>query len=419
MTALFPALFRSLSRLAGRMQAALMLSLAASAPAMMLLVQYAPDALPVLWRFPAAAVLLTTLCMSLSAWRRLLAAVLSAAAILALGAYSLPLGQMPGLVLLPLGACAVLFASLPLAAGHAQARVSALYTAGLFIQLGAHIVAHLSERMPRPQYTAVIPAMTAVFIVYLLLCLFALNRHSLTNATMARHSAPASMRRFNTVLVLLFMGMSLALAAVPAVARMIVRAWDLLVSAVGRVIAWLASLMPASAPMGPGGGAPEGGMPFIPYEAAEPSLFAVILERVVMALSFGVLLVLLALAARVVWRKLRALAAYLFAQLQRYVAAAAGEEDEITDTREEGGERRRVLPGFARRRPEHDPKTPVGRIRLTYARLLRRHADWAQSSTARENLPETAAALYEQARYSDHAVSMDDAERFSSGTKKL
>ena len=47
-----------------------------------------------------------------------------------------------------------------------------------------------------------------------------------------------------------------------------------------------------------------------------------------------------------------------------------------------------------------------------YARLLRKKPQWTSSSTARENLPENAAALYERARYSEHPISSEDADSF-------
>jgi len=40
------------------------------------------------------------------------------------------------------------------------------------------------------------------------------------------------------------------------------------------------------------------------------------------------------------------------------------------------------------------------------------HPEWSDGSTARENLPEEAAAVYERARYSEHPVSPEEAARF-------
>ena len=63
--------------------------------------------------------------------------------------------------------------------------------------------------------------------------------------------------------------------------------------------------------------------------------------------------------------------------------------------------------------------TPAQRIRYRYQRLLYKHPNWDQGSTARENLPTVAAAVYEQARYSSHPVTQEDAALFVSKTKKV
>ena len=86
-------------------------------------------------------------------------------------------------------------------------------------------------------------------------------------------------------------------------------------------------------------------------------------------------------------------------------------------TREENGERA-FLPLRRRKKQKPSyPDAPAGRIRLRYALLLARHGEWKTSSTARENLPSGAASLYELARYSDHAPSREDAQRFEQETR--
>lgn len=62
--------------------------------------------------------------------------------------------------------------------------------------------------------------------------------------------------------------------------------------------------------------------------------------------------------------------------------------------------------------------TPVQKIRYRYRQLSRKHPEWTVQSTARENLQERAAGLYELARYSTHPVQEADAESFKRETKK-
>ena len=63
--------------------------------------------------------------------------------------------------------------------------------------------------------------------------------------------------------------------------------------------------------------------------------------------------------------------------------------------------------------------TPTERIRYQYRRLSEKHKDWIAASTARENLPADAAAVYERARYSNHPISDEDAVQFKAKTRKL
>lgn len=91
--------------------------------------------------------------------------------------------------------------------------------------------------------------------------------------------------------------------------------------------------------------------------------------------------------------------------------------DEITDTREDARHARSI------RKKQRKPMTwlrnmtPAERIRYRYRRLLTQHPEWKTYDTARENLPEEAARLYERARYSEHPVTMEDVERFRNETK--
>ena len=94
--------------------------------------------------------------------------------------------------------------------------------------------------------------------------------------------------------------------------------------------------------------------------------------------------------------------------------------DEITDTRDDMLERVEEKEKTARQivRVVTGKLSPGERIRDHYRRMQNKHPEWTQQSTARENLNEEAAKLYEQARYSDHPITEADADRFRSEIEK-
>lgn len=92
-----------------------------------------------------------------------------------------------------------------------------------------------------------------------------------------------------------------------------------------------------------------------------------------------------------------------------------GVEDEITSIRKGDRESSRIkqekkeqVPGWL---------SPTKRIRRRYKALADKNPQWGKSSTARENLREEAAQIYEKTRYSSHAVTKQDAEDFKNKTK--
>ena len=184
------------------------------------------------------------------------------------------------------------------------------------------------------------------------------------------------------------------------------------------LLLFLINLFPSDSTAGAAGG----GMPMLPGMGvpvdAEPSMFAVILERIASVLSAIILIVGSAVLLRYLVRALLYCMRRVLAHLKRYAAAVTEDyEDEITDTREESGQRT-IHPLRRKAKPRFSyPDTPAGRIRRRYAQLLARHSTWAASSTARENLSAEAAALYERARYSEHVPTAEDAKRFEQETQ--
>jgi len=382
----------------------------------------APKALPSAYILFAAYVLLCGICLAVPGKFRLPAGIVSSLLLMALTCGVLSVRAYPLFLLLPAGLSALLLYALPLAARQYESDVPpAVYVAGIGIHVVFQFLHHYFIRINGfSPYDPASGALTASLIGYIVLFLLSMNRISLDNATLARHRLPAGMRSLNTALTLLFVALSLMLALMPAIIRGITTLWHFLADTLARILGFLLSFLPETPDTGYGApGDMQGMIPSL-GEAAEPSALAILMEKIAYAVSMVILIgggaFLLYLLARLLMRLARRLAA----RLREYTAAASAEyEDEITDTREDGAQREtRFLRRASRRTAQHDG-TPAGRIRFTYARLMRRHPKWTQSSTARENLPEDAAALYERARYSEHPVTSEDADRFAQDVRRL
>ena len=107
--------------------------------------------------------------------------------------------------------------------------------------------------------------------------------------------------------------------------------------------------------------------------------------------------------------------------IQYSAAASEDYEDEITSTRDESDTEREGLLARLRRAAaiEEKGRTPTEQIRLRYQYLRRKHRDWSAAATARETLPEDAAALYERARYAGHALTEAEANSFKDATRRV
>lgn len=264
---------------------------------------------------------------------------------------------------------------------------------------------------------AYIPGM---FLLWLLLFVLAFNRISLNSATLARYRLSTGMARTGTLLTLCIFVLALLLCAMPAVVSGVIRLFRAMRDAGIWFLMLIVNLFPSGesgASSGPGAAMmPELGIP----TDSEPSHFAVVLEKIAAALAFVVLIIGFALLLRLAALALVRLARRVLAYLQRHAAVITEDyEDEISDTREGSGEHTFLLHRRSARQKHTYPDTPAGRIRSRYAQLRLRNPAWADSSTARENLSADAAALYERARYSEHAPTQQDVLRFEQETQNI
>lgn len=343
--------------------------------------------------------------------KRLIA--LAACFLILLGAGYLLLPPGAARYAMPAGCAALLFAVLSLA-GKKPAEASPIfYFSCVFAQAVSLLFLYHAEEPLRSM-----APMQGAFYLWLLLFLLAFNRISLNNATLSRFQLSEGMARTGTVLTVCVFLLALVLCAMPAVVSGVIWLARTLRDGTVWLLLFLINLFPDES----AGGLAGGGMPMIPGLGvpmdAEPSPFAVLLERLAAVLSAIILIVGSAVLLRYLVRALLYCMRRVLAHLKRHAAAVTEDyEDEITDTREEPGNRSfHPLRRKAKQRVSY-PDTPAGRIRRHYAQLLARHGAWPESSTARENLSAEAAALYERARYSEHAPTAEDAKRFERETQ--
>lgn len=379
------------------------------------------DTLSALWLLLGASFLLCALCVAVPGRMRRLAACACAAGLLALGAALLPLRAHPLSLLLPVCCAALLLFALPLAGRALNDTPPPFYFFGLAAYLIVYFLPRLEHFEFRMRFSAHSPLLLAALIVYLTLLFLSLNRISLDNATMMRCRLPASMRRTNTLLSLAFLALAVLLASLPWFVRMMMSACSMALGLVRAAFALLARLLP-EAPGAPGG---FGGamMPEMMAEAVQedPSFFALLMERIAAIITYLILIVGTLLLFRLLLRLLLRAARIIAARLARYGAAVSEDYiDEITDTREDGVRSTTFSAQIKRRfSAASAPDEPTAHIRWRYARLLSKNNRWPGSATARENLPEDAASLYERARYSDLPISAEDAAYFDEQVRKL
>ena len=359
--------------------------------------------------------LLALLCLTLPGRLRLLAGVLGAGAMVGLGLPLLWAAGSASVLAMPVLYAILLLALLPMAAWPRERELHPVFSAGgLALHALAQIMVGVARRTGRlsPLLRAQ-GVLLASFTLFLLLAMLSFNRAALEYASLGRQRPPLAMRLRNRLLIVALLAVSLLLASLPAVARAVIAARDALLALIGRIVAFLLNLF---TPGGTSGGADGAGAFELPgaLEEAEPGWLAVLLERLLMAAAFIALALLALLLLRLVLTRLSALLRALAERLSLFASAASEDYvDEITDTREDAGERSSLLHLLHRLDLSDDRRLPPGeRIRRRYLLARLRHRDWRASQTARETLPPDAAQLYERARYSEHEITRQEAERF-------
>lgn len=393
--------------------------------ALLILHGFCPDLLARLWIFPCGYVLLSWVCLLLPGRFRLLPGIAGAAGFVVLGLHLLPEGHHFLALLLPLMYAILTLCTLPMAGWD---RDMELHPTWLVIFALGHAVGQFLVNIGRkagtfPVFESAATALLLCFIGCLALCLLSLNRSTMQSASMGRQRIPVGMRRRNIIFSMAILLLILLLSAAPQIIRAVEQAGDALLRVIWAVLSFLASLMSRSSSGGGGGGGGDMDLSELGGEVAEPSLFAVFMEKVAFVVAIIAVVALLVFAAVKLYQKLRILLRYIAQRLSHYAHSASEDfEDEITDTRDEGERERISLMDTLRRRMllvDEKKLTPAQRVRHRYLRLMLKHPEWHAGRTARETLPPDAASLYERVRYSEEDVSAEEADAFAQQTKSL
>lgn len=398
----------------------LLLGLGSLPLSMLLTLSFAPETFRFAWCFPAAYVLLSWACLVIPGKKRVAAGVISAVLLVALCGLLLPMTKNFGLILMPLMYVVLMFLTLPIGGWpYNQELQMGWHVGGAVTHVLLQMLVNGSQLMQNGVYTPAETPVLCSFLAYAVLVLLALNRASLDSASQSRRKVPLLMKRQNILFTMVLLVIGVLLAAIPAIGAALDTVWDFILRGIALVMEFLALFMPASSGGGGGAGGGMGDMGF--GEAAPPSDLALLLEKILTVLTVLIVVIALALLLRVLWKKLKAGLKLLWARMMQYGSAASEDyEDEITSTRDEEGTEREGLLSRLRRRNVGDEKggTPTERVRMRYKKLKRRN-EWSAASTARETLPDEAAALYERARYGGETLTEEEAGRFREGTRRV
>lgn len=398
----------------------LLLGLGSLPLSMLLTLSFAPETFRFAWCFPAAYVLLSWACLVIPGKKRVAAGVISAILLVALCAMLLPMTKSFGLILMPLMYVVLMFLTLPIGGWpYNQELQMGWHVGGAVTHVLLQMLVNGSQLMQNGVYTPAETPVLCSFLAYAVLVLLALNRASLDSASQSRRKVPLLMKRQNILFTMVLLIIGVLLAAIPAIGAALDTVWDFILRGIALVMEFLALFMPASSGGGGGAGGGMGDMGF--GEAAPPSDLALLLEKILTVLTVLIVVIALALLLRILWKKLKAGLKLLWARMMQYGSAASEDyEDEITSTRDEEGTEREGLLSRLRRMNMGDEKggTPTERVRMRYKKLKRRN-EWSASSTAREKLPDEAAALYERARYGGETLTEEEAGRFREGTRRV
>lgn len=298
---------------------------------------------------------------------------------------------------------------------------SELHSAWIGVSLGVQILAQIIFSLDLQSFQhplgPVEPWFYLSFWGTVILCALCMNRKSMNAVTTQQSAVTKAMRRKNVVLVFLLIGLAVLFSLLPSafgfVATVVKWVWNLIAS--------LEKLKPLETPgpvTRPTETEPEG-MPDLELNVGVHTDVLNALFQIIFAI---IMLVGTPLVLIIFWKRIKGALQRLWRSMVSLAAAGMTDyEDEITDTRDSVIADQAEVVSVKRRKLIFSDRSMSNaeKIRYRYRQLQGKNPQWHKGTTARENLPEEPAVLYERARYSSHPVTAEDANRFKTETKKL
>jgi hypothetical protein len=371
------------------------------------------------WIFPVSYFVLTVLCFLLPRKLRIPFGILSALAMVLPWCFFLT-GESLGICLVAaIGFGLLLLWSMRIAGWNAEKELHSAWI-GIclvvqFLGLGVQLLDRQTVMHP---LTPMAPWFYLSFFITVILCMFSMNRKALNAITEERSAVTRVMHRKNVVLVCLLVVIATAFSLLPS-----------LLGAIKPVIRWIKQFLKlferdfsediTTVPTTVGDGETEElGPGFVPVEGKHTELLNLLFQIffiVLVAVGLPFLLYFL-------WKRIRGAVKNLWRSLRNFTMDSMAEyEDEITDTRDSVIKDEVESTAVKQRKRIFSDRglSNTEKIRHRYRQLQKKNPQWQRASTARENLQESSAEIYERARYSPHPITAEDAERFKTETKRM
>ena len=269
-----------------------------------------------------------------------------------------------------------------------------------------------------PRLAEISAGMRLCTLTFVFLAMLSLNRGSLNLASGGKQGFSKAMRRKNILLTVGMFAIAFLVALIPSLVELVVWLAGLVVTLIQKlaelfpeaeevVETTLATVETTAATVG------EEAVDIISDGMAlgrTSNVTLVVMAVIVLAIMIPLSCYSMFVVGRGIWRGIRSLAGSILDAAQ---TEAEEFRDEITDTREDAdSEYHRRREAAAQRKSLLAKLSPGEKIRYHYGRLRAKNPQWQDHTTARENLPEAAARIYERARYSDHPVTEADVAAF-------
>lgn len=291
------------------------------------------------------------------------------------------------------------------------------YVIGVISHLVGQLLLRAARVAENDALEPIVPGLLISFFIFAFIMVVSLNQTNLSFVARAGSGVSKAVQRKNLLLTLAFFGITLGISFVPALVTAASKAALWLLDGAKWFLEMLAELRQYASSGNSGDG---GEMNEIAGDISSGDGFSPFL-RVILATA-GIIVggCAMGFLCYLVVKKVIQLVKQLAQYLRKYIHAVSEDYvDVVTDLREEENgigqkvkREKRLLPTEVRKLP------PDQQIRYRYRQLMRRHPEWDSGSTARENLNESAASVYEWVRYKEAPVTEADAQRFVDETKK-